>query len=38
MFERDELTRALEERGYAEIRQRITGITQFVGARLRDRE
>jgi hypothetical protein len=28
------LTRALEERGYAEIRQRISGITQFVGGRL----
>jgi SAM-dependent methyltransferase len=35
MFERGELTEALEERGYAEIRQRITGITQFVGGRLR---
>jgi ubiquinone/menaquinone biosynthesis C-methylase UbiE len=34
MFERRELVRALEERGYAEVRQRITGITQFVGGRL----
>jgi ubiquinone/menaquinone biosynthesis C-methylase UbiE len=34
MFERDELTGALEERGYVEIRRRITGITQFVGGRL----
>jgi len=34
MFERDEIVNALEERGYAEIRQRITGVTQFVGARL----
>ena len=34
MFERRELTDALEARGYADIRQRITGITQFVGGRL----
>ena len=34
MFERDELTRALERRGFVDIRQRITGITQFVGGRL----
>jgi ubiquinone/menaquinone biosynthesis C-methylase UbiE len=34
MFERRELVDALEERGYAEIRQRITGFTQFVGGRL----
>jgi SAM-dependent methyltransferase len=34
MFERNELTGALEERGFVEIRQRITGITQFVGGRL----
>jgi ubiquinone/menaquinone biosynthesis C-methylase UbiE len=34
LFERDELVAALEERGYAEIRQRITGLTQFVGGRL----
>ena len=34
MFERDEVVAALEERGYAEIRQRITGLTQFVGGRL----
>jgi SAM-dependent methyltransferase len=35
MFERGEIVRALEERGYAEIRQRVTGVTQFVGGRLR---
>jgi hypothetical protein len=34
MFERRELTGALEARGYTDIRQRITGITQFVGGRL----
>ena len=34
LFERDELVAALEERGYVEIRQRITGFTQFVGGRL----
>jgi SAM-dependent methyltransferase len=34
MFERRELVDALERRGYAEIRQRITGFTQFVGGRL----
>lgn len=34
MFERRELVEALEERGYVEIRQRITGFTQFVGGRL----
>jgi SAM-dependent methyltransferase len=34
MFERDEIVHALEVRGYAEIRQRVTGLTQFVGGRL----
>jgi SAM-dependent methyltransferase len=34
LFERDELVDALEQRGYAEIRQRVTGFTQFVGGRL----
>jgi SAM-dependent methyltransferase len=34
MFERDELTDGLRERGYTDIRQRITGITQFTGGRL----
>jgi ubiquinone/menaquinone biosynthesis C-methylase UbiE len=34
MFERGELTGALEQRGFTEIRQRLTGITQFVGGQL----
>jgi SAM-dependent methyltransferase len=34
MFECSELVGALEERGFTEIRQRITGITQFIGGRL----
>ena len=34
MFERTEVVRALERRGFADVRQRITGVTQFVGARL----
>jgi ubiquinone/menaquinone biosynthesis C-methylase UbiE len=34
MFERRELVDALEQRGYVEIQQRITGFTQFVGGRL----
>ena len=34
LFERRELVDALERRGYVEIRQRITGFTQFVGGRL----
>jgi SAM-dependent methyltransferase len=34
MFEPRELIDALEERGYVEIQQRITGFTQFVGGRL----
>jgi ubiquinone/menaquinone biosynthesis C-methylase UbiE len=34
MFERRELVDALEARGYVDIRQRITGFTQFVGGRL----
>ena len=33
MFERDEITGALEERGFVQVRQRVTGLTQFVGAR-----
>jgi SAM-dependent methyltransferase len=35
MFGRDELLDALRERGYDEVRQRITGMMQFVGGRLR---
>ena len=34
MFERTEVVRALERRGFADVRQRITGVTQFVGGRL----
>jgi SAM-dependent methyltransferase len=34
MFERDEIVDALKERGFAEIRRRITGLAQFVGGRL----
>jgi SAM-dependent methyltransferase len=33
MFERDELTGALRQRGFTDLSQRITGLTQFVGAR-----
>jgi len=34
LFDRDELARELEARGFVEVRQRITGITQFIGGRL----
>ena len=34
LFERRELVRALETRGFTEVRQRITGITQFIGGAL----
>jgi hypothetical protein len=34
MFERDEITGALEERGFVDVRQRISGLAQFVGGRL----
>jgi ubiquinone/menaquinone biosynthesis C-methylase UbiE len=34
MFEHHEVTGALRERGFVHIRQRITGLTQFVGGRL----
>ena len=34
LFERRELVHALEQRGYVEIRQRITGLMQFIGGRL----
>ena len=34
LFERDELVRGLRERGFTDIRQRLAGITQFVGGRL----
>jgi len=35
MFEQDELVDALEERGFEDVRQRIAGLTQFVGGRRR---
>lgn len=34
MFERDEVVDALEARGYAAVRRRVAGLTQFVGGRL----
>ena len=34
MFDRDEIVRALRERGFDDVRQRIAGLTQFVGGRL----
>ena len=33
MFERDEITGALAARGFEDVRQRVSGLTQFVGAR-----
>jgi ubiquinone/menaquinone biosynthesis C-methylase UbiE len=34
LFEQRELVDQLDARGYVEIRQRVTGVTQFVGGRL----
>lgn len=34
MFERDEVADALRARGFEDVVQRVTGLTQFVGARL----
>jgi ubiquinone/menaquinone biosynthesis C-methylase UbiE len=34
MFEGDEIVGALQERGFANVRQRLAGMVQFVGARL----
>jgi hypothetical protein len=34
LFEASELTDALDQRGYAEIHQRLAGMVQFVGGRL----
>ena len=34
MFEREEIVEALEQRGFVQIRQRVAGVTQFVGGRL----
>jgi SAM-dependent methyltransferase len=33
MFEQEEIVNALERRGFTDIRQRILGVTQFVGGR-----
>ncbi len=33
LFEEHELVDALKERGYLDVRQRVAGITQFVGGR-----
>jgi ubiquinone/menaquinone biosynthesis C-methylase UbiE len=34
LFEEREVVEALEQRGYANVRQRVAGVTQFVGGRL----
>ena len=34
VFEHDEITAALAERGFVDVHQRVHGLTQFVGARL----
>ena len=34
VFEPDEIVAALQMRGYADIHQRVSGLVQFVGARL----
>ncbi|MDQ3933499.1 MAG: methyltransferase domain-containing protein [Actinomycetota bacterium] len=34
IFEQEEVVEALRDRGYVEVQQRITGVTQFVGGRL----
>ncbi len=34
MFDQDEVVDALRDRGFADVRQRIYGLTQFVGGRL----
>ncbi|HVE69093.1 MAG TPA: methyltransferase domain-containing protein [Solirubrobacteraceae bacterium] len=34
MFEHDEITDALADRGFGDVAQRVTGLTQFVGGRL----
>jgi SAM-dependent methyltransferase len=34
MFERHEIVDALHERGFTDVRQRVSGLTQFVGGRL----
>jgi ubiquinone/menaquinone biosynthesis C-methylase UbiE len=37
MFGQDEIVDGLRSRGFADIRQRISGVTQFVGGRLAER-
>ncbi len=34
VFEPDEITAALDERGFADVRRRVSGLVQFVGGRL----
>jgi ubiquinone/menaquinone biosynthesis C-methylase UbiE len=34
MFDKEEVTEALRERGYQDVRQRVAGVTQFVGGRV----
>jgi len=34
MFDQDEVAGALRSRGFEDVRQRVTGVTQFVGGRL----
>lgn len=34
IFERDEIVEALRTRGFTDVRQRVSGLTQFVGGRL----
>jgi ubiquinone/menaquinone biosynthesis C-methylase UbiE len=34
LFEPDEIVQALQQRGFANVRQRIAGMVQFVGGRL----
>jgi SAM-dependent methyltransferase len=34
MFDRDEIVQALRARGFTDVRQRISGLTQFVGGQL----
>jgi SAM-dependent methyltransferase len=34
MFEGEEIVRALQERGFTNVRQRLAGVVQFVGGRL----
>ena len=34
MFEADEIVRALQDRDFTNVRQRLAGVVQFVGGRL----